>query len=119
MSNKQIFKCPCGQETHLVESREGLRYDEKKHGNDELCSGLCFNCRKPLAELEDKEAQAVDEVVDETADETDLEAMSWLELKKLAKEAGLDVPTIISKVDLIKMITEADNAETGEDDPED
>ena len=33
--------------------------------------------------------------------------MSWNELKKLAKEKGLEVPVVISKINLIAMITES------------
>lgn len=50
---------------------------------------------------------AEDEPADEINDKIGLEAMSWNELKKLAKEKGLEVPVVISKINLIAMITES------------
>jgi len=44
-------QCSCGMDNQLVETEEGLRYDITKHGNGELCKGLCFNCRAPLKGL--------------------------------------------------------------------
>ncbi|RKY23749.1 MAG: hypothetical protein DRP62_05270 [Planctomycetota bacterium] len=41
----------------------------------------------------------------------DLESLNYKELKSLAKEKGLDVPVVISKANLIKMIAEAEKPE--------
>ncbi len=67
------IKCPCGQTTHLVKSAEGLRYDEKKHGNNELCRGRCFNCQAAIKTPETRaeaEAKAKAEVAAKVKAET-------------------------------------------------
>jgi len=109
---EQIIKCPCGQENHLVVSPEGLRYKLEKHGNGELCRGLCFNCRKPLAQLEVKQAQVVDETVDDAVDDAVDDSVELLEKKnrrqlhELAEQLQIDVPANLGKKKLIKRIEE-------------
>ena len=126
MAVKTIFKCPCGQETHLVQTAEGWRYDEKIHGNGELAHGKCFNCRKTLTEFETEKPQAVDETVDDTIEEVvddvvNLEKMSKKELHELAEQLQIEVPKNLGKKKLIKRIEEfrAANAEASEDVTED
>ena len=137
--DKEIkIKCPCGQTTHLVKLADGLHYNEKKHGNNELCRGRCFNCQAAIktpetrAEAEAKaKAEAAAKVKAETkaaaaaeakakadAENTDepaaaspkLSEMDKEELKSCAQTLGLEVPILATKATIIQMIEEKRNA---------
>ncbi|MDD5327423.1 MAG: hypothetical protein PHY02_06365 [Phycisphaerae bacterium] len=131
------IKCPCGQETQLVESPEGLRFDKTRHGNGELCGGLCFNCRKPLKELAPKPAPAPapapvkkTEAIDETGADVDEKTqaegdgaaddgpdkMNVAQLREYADKLGVKIPfgTITKKAiqQLIRNYIASAQAET-------
>jgi len=94
-----ILKCSCGQDNHLVQTDEGWRYDEEKHGSCELAKGKCFNCHALIGtESQSQPDTDLPDTDEPLEDQIDLNAMSKVQLKQLAK---------ISEAKLIEMLSEA------------